>query len=115
MSRKGPGKSLRKDVSLRELFRKLPDDATSEAWFIERRWPSGIACLRCASANVQSGAKHKTTPYRCREKQCAKRFKREDGHGHGELEARLSGVDDRHLSALHVAQVGVRHEAAPAT
>ena len=79
MSRKAPGKSLRKGVSLRELFRKLPDDATSEAWFIERRWPSGIACLRCASANVQSGAKHETTPYRCREKQCAKRFSAKTG------------------------------------
>ena len=31
-------------------------------------------CPYCGSTNVQSGAKHKTMLYRCREKACAKRF-----------------------------------------
>ena len=34
----------------------------------------GTHCPYCGSTNVQSGAKHKTMPYRCREKECAKRF-----------------------------------------
>ena len=50
----------------------IPDDATAEAWFTKARWPNGIACLHCGSVNVQSGAKHKTMPYRCRD--CRKRF-----------------------------------------
>ena len=79
MSKKAPGKSHRKGISLRELFRRFPDDATAEAWFIERRWPTGIACPHCGSLNVQTGAKHKTMPYRCREKQCAKRFSAKTG------------------------------------
>ena len=29
---------------------------------------------KCGSTNVQSGTKHKSMPYRCREKECAKRF-----------------------------------------
>ena len=62
-----------------ELFRRFPDDATAEAWFIERRWPDGIACPHCGSTNVQTGAKHKTMPYRCREKECAKRFSAKTG------------------------------------
>ena len=79
MSKKAPGKSYRTGISMVELFRRFPDDATAEAWFIERRWPPGIACPHCGSMNVQTGAKHKTMPYRCREKECAKRFSPKTG------------------------------------
>ena len=79
MYKKTSGKSHRKGISMRELFRRFPDDATAEAWFIERRWPTGIACPHCGSTNIQTGAKHKTMPYRCREKQCAKRFSAKTG------------------------------------
>ena len=79
MAHKAPGKSHRKGISLIEIMRKFPDDATVEAWFLERRWPSGIACPHCGSANVQTGAKHKTMPFRCREKECAKRFSAKTG------------------------------------
>ena len=79
MSSKAPGKSHRTGISMVELFRRFPDDATVEAWFIERRWPTGIACPHCGSMNVQTGAKHKTMPYRCREKECAKRFSPKTG------------------------------------
>ena len=79
MTHKAPGKSYRKGISLIDIMRKFPDDATAEAWFIERRWPSGIACPHCGSLNVQTGAKHKTMPYRCREKECAKRFSAKTG------------------------------------
>ena len=74
MAHKGPGKANRKGVSLAALFKKFPDDATAEAWFAKQRWDDTPACPHCGSTNVQSGAKHKTMPYRCREKQCAKRF-----------------------------------------
>lgn len=74
MTQSAPGKSHRKGITLAELFRIFPDDATSEKWFSASRWPSGPHCPYCGSVNVQSGAKHKTMPYRCREKECAKRF-----------------------------------------
>ena len=76
---KSPGKSYREGISLMEIFRKFPDDATAEAWFVARRWPGGICCPHCGSMNVQTGAKHKTMPYRCREKECAKRFSPKTG------------------------------------
>ena len=79
MSKKAPGKSHRTGISMVELFRRFPDDATAEAWFIERRWPTGIPCPHCGSMNVQTGAKHKTMPYRCREKECAMRFSPKTG------------------------------------
>ena len=74
MAQKAPGKSHRKGMTLQELLRMFPDDTTSERWFAEQRWPEGPHCPYCGSTNVQSGAKHKTMPYRCREKACAKRF-----------------------------------------
>ena len=74
MVHKAPGKSHRKGLTLAELFRMFPDDPTAERWFAEQRWPEGLHCPYCGSTNVQSGAKHKTMPYRCREKECAKRF-----------------------------------------
>ena len=76
---KSPGKSDREGISMVELFRRWPDDAAAEAWFVERRWPDGVHCPHCGSMNVQTGAKHKTMPYRCREKECAKRFSAKTG------------------------------------
>ena len=61
-------------MSLKALFRMFPNDATAEAWFVKTRWPNGIACHYCGSTNVQTGCQHKSMPFRCREKQCAKRF-----------------------------------------
>ena len=79
MPHKSPGKSHRKGISLVALFKRFPDDATAEAWFIRKRWPDGIHCPHCGSTNVQTGARHKTMPYRCREKECAKRFSAKTG------------------------------------
>ena len=79
MSQKTPGKAHRKGISLKEVFREFPDDATAEAYFVKQRWPNGVACPHCGSTNVQSGTAHKTMPYRCREKECAKRFSAKTG------------------------------------
>ena len=79
MAHKAPGKSFREGISLVQIFRMFPDDATAEAWFVARRWPTGVACPHCGSLNIQTGAKHATMPYRCREKQCAKRFSPKTG------------------------------------
>ena len=74
MAHEAPGKHFRKGISLIEVMRTFPDDATAAAWFVNVRWPHEPACPYCGSANVLSGAKHKTMPYRCREKECRKRF-----------------------------------------
>jgi len=74
MASNAPGKHFREGISLPQLFRMFPDDAAAERWFTEQRWPKGPHCPHCGSTNVLSGAKHKTMPYRCREKECRKRF-----------------------------------------
>ncbi len=72
--KKAPGKAFRKGISLKQILRMFPDDETAEKWFIEQRWPNGICCPKCGSLNVQTGAKHPTMPFRCREKECGKLF-----------------------------------------
>ena len=64
MSVSGPGRGYRTGISLKQLFRIFPNDQRAEAWFIERRWPDGVVCPHCGSLNVQTGAKHKTMPFR---------------------------------------------------
>ena len=61
-------------MTLLDIVKMFPDDATAEAWFVKGRWPNGAACPACGSVNVQTGTKHATMPYRCRERQCKKRF-----------------------------------------
>ena len=79
MANKAPGKHFRKGISIPEFFKMFPSNEVAEQWFIERRWPNGICCHYCGSLNVQSDCKHKTMPYRCREKVCGKRFSTKTG------------------------------------
>ena len=79
MPRKAPGKAHREGISLLQVVRKFPSDEAAEAWYVSQRWPDGVTCPHCGSMNVQTGAKHKTMPYRCREKECAKRFSPKTG------------------------------------
>ena len=75
MTHKAPGKHYRKGITLIEIFQMFPDNATAEKWFTNVRWPDGIYCPRCGSTNVQTGAKHQSMPFRCRNyKVCGKRF-----------------------------------------
>ena len=72
MAGKGPGKAYREGMTLPELFKMFPDNATAEQWFATQRWGDSPHCPHCGTFNVQSGAAHKTMPYRCRD--CRKRF-----------------------------------------
>ena len=80
MTQKAPGKYYRDGITLIDIFKMFPDDASAEKWFVETRWPDGIHCPECGSSNVQIGAKHKTMPYRCRDyKTCGKKFSPKTG------------------------------------
>ncbi len=79
MRKKAPGKAFRKGISLKQIMRMFPDNETAEQWFIQQRWPDGVCCPACGSVNVQTGAKHPTMPFRCREKECGKLFSTKTG------------------------------------
>ena len=72
MAYNAPGKHHRAGITLPQLLRQFPDDTTAEKWFAQQRWHGEEHCPHCGSLNVQTGAKHKTMPYRCRD--CHKRF-----------------------------------------
>ena len=73
MSKKAPGKYFRNGLSLAEAVQMFADHKTAEKWFAEQRWAHGIYCPYCGSPDIMK-AKHKTMPYRCRERPCRKRF-----------------------------------------
>ena len=73
MAKKGPGKHFRQGITTRQFY-KMFDETTAEAWFIQQRWPIGVCCPHCGSLNVNLKSKHKTMPFRCREKGCYKQF-----------------------------------------
>ena len=77
MAQNAPGKHFREGISLVELFKKFPDDATAEQWFIQTRWTDGLACPHCGSTNVKDKTAHKTMPFRCRD--CGKWFSAKTG------------------------------------
>ena len=76
---KAPGKNHRKGLTFKQLLRKFPTDLKAEEWIVRQRWPKGVCCPHCGSLNVQTGCQHKTMPFRCREKICAKRFSSKTG------------------------------------
>ncbi len=70
--KKAPGKSFRTGLSLVEVMKMFPDDATAEKWFVGNRWPDGVHCPKCGSVNIQERKTRKPQPYRCRD--CRKDF-----------------------------------------
>ena len=66
MARKAPGRHERKGLSLVDITRIFPDDATAEEWFVQNRWPAGACCPECGSLHVQERPTRKPQPYRCR-------------------------------------------------
>ena len=72
MTQNAPGKFFREGLSLVDLIRMFPDDATAERWFIETRFPDGMYCPECGSFNIQERPTRKPQPYRCRD--CRKDF-----------------------------------------
>ena len=72
MAQKAPGKHYRKGISLLEIVKQFDTEEKAEAWFIEQRWPNGIACPKCGSINVATITNRKPAPFRCRD--CRKHF-----------------------------------------
>ncbi len=75
MAQNAPGKHYRKGITLIEAVQKFGDDVAAEAWFVERRWPDGICCIRCDSKHIRirkPDPKRKTPVYHCND--CKKDF-----------------------------------------
>ena len=59
VTKSGPGKSYRKGITLLEICERFSTVEKAEAWFIEQRWPNGIACPFCGSLNIANIASRK--------------------------------------------------------
>ena len=67
----GPGRSHREGITLMDVIRMFPDDATAQKWFEDTVWVNGCRCGRCGGART-TPAKHPTMPYWCLD--CRKYF-----------------------------------------
>ena len=68
---KGPGRTHRQGLTVKQLFRMFPDDKTAERWFEKQRWPDGPVCPHCGCMRAVSTT-HPTMSWRC--KDCRKFF-----------------------------------------
>ena len=66
------GKDYRQGLTLVEAAQAFSDERAVEQFFIENRWPNGVACPRCGSVDVQPRPTRKPQPFRCRS--CRKDF-----------------------------------------
>ena len=74
MAKSGPGKYYRTGITLLDAVKKFDTEEKAETWFVDQRWPDGIACPFCGTLNVATVASRKPQPFRCREKECRKSF-----------------------------------------
>ncbi len=73
MTQAAPGKHYREGLSLVDAVKMFSDETATERWFVEARWPNGIACPFCGSLDeVAERPNRKPQPYRCRA--CRKDF-----------------------------------------
>ncbi len=73
MAHSAPGKHYRDGLSLVEAVKMFSDEADTERWFIESRWPDGVVCPFCDQPDgVAERPNRKPQPYRCRD--CRKDF-----------------------------------------
>ncbi len=67
MAHKAPGKHFREGLSLIEVMRMFPDEASAAKWFESAIWPDGVRrCGKCGSDDTHEVPNAKPMPYRCR-------------------------------------------------
>ena len=72
MTKRAPGRSYRKGITILQLARMFDTPEKGEAYFVSKRWPDGVRCAHCGSDNISVVASRKPQPFRCRS--CRKHF-----------------------------------------
>jgi len=70
-TKKAPGKSFRKGITVLELAEQFPDEESARVWFEEKFWQGVRCCPRCQSQNTVESS-HAQMPYWCTD--CRKYF-----------------------------------------
>lgn len=64
---------MSEEGSLYQILEQYPDEQSAERYFTERRWPNGVCCTKCNSADAYDcRAKRRLTQWKCRA--CAHKF-----------------------------------------
>ena len=67
MAFNAPGLHWRKGMTLMDAVREFSNEDNVEAFFVDARWPTDIACPECGSVDVLVRANRKPQPFRCRD------------------------------------------------
>lgn len=65
MTRKAPGRSTRKGLSLLQVAEMFGGEEKARKWLEDQRWPDGPHCPHCGSFNVKVGVPHHSMTHRC--------------------------------------------------
>ena len=65
MAKNAPGKHYRIGISLVDAVKRFSDEVEAERLFVDARWPDGVRCVKCDSANVSPRPTRKPAPFRC--------------------------------------------------
>ncbi len=74
MTKKAPGRSHRKGLTLLEIADMFGTEEKARKWIEELRWPDGPHCPHCGSFNVHAGISHRSQTHRCRDCPDKKQF-----------------------------------------
>lgn len=53
------------EINLFDLYQLFGNEELAYNWFVETRWPNGIACPRCGNLDVKERDCHPTQPFHC--------------------------------------------------
>ena len=67
MAQPASGRSEREGLTVIQMLKTFPDDATAEKWFEQQRWPDGRFCPHCGSTNTREERNRKPMPFRCKD------------------------------------------------
>ena len=78
MTNNGSGRSHHKVISLPELAKRFPDEASAVMWIESVFWADGRKCPRCIGCNTYETKNANGIPYRCRD--CRRHFSVKTGN-----------------------------------
>ena len=110
MANEAPGKHFRKGISLIEIMRMFPDDATAEAWFVKVRCPRP-ACPYCGFNQRPERREAQDDALPLPREGMSQAVQRPRRNGHAGVESRLPDLGDGDLPLPDEPERRVEHEA----
>ena len=108
---KAPGKHYRRGITLMDAVKRFDTEEKAEAWFIEQRWPNGVACPHCGER--QSGRDCHSQADAVSMQGLPQALLHQDGNAAAQFQSPSEQVGNCLLPLLHALEGCEQHEVAP--